>query len=373
MGRYEPSALDDARYDDEPSTKPAPLIVTLKNEVEQKTAFAGPVPTSTTNTIANDPLGIGGTWNTSPVAGANGLDFLTPLTRTSAATAKEQHATVVVIDANEKAMPQRLLDHFATGGGKSGMADIDTNDVATRNWLYGQLAGASAYAGDNWSWLRHSVNRQADGVFKLVKAQMTYVRGKVRIYFSGYSKVNPVFGPGGHGAGNAKILQIYSGVGNTASTFKSAAKGIAGTFKGNALVSFIFGSVASWTEWKVDAQKDGYDLAAALLMGLFKAVVAAAATVLLMALTVFLSMALFGALVPALVVGAVTVIAGIALNYVVEALDKKAGRAWMGAANGDGLAAGLAPWLRSAGQWISESWDYLASKMPKDYAPLSFH
>ena len=372
MGRYEPGALDNTRYDDDPATKPAPLIVVLKNEPDQ-TAASSPGPqASAMQCTADDPLGIGRTWTLSPVTSAYGLDFLAQMSRSTAVVVEAQHATVVVIDASEKGMPQKLLDHFANGGGKSGLADVDSNEVATRNWLYGQLAGTTAYAGDNWNWLRHSVNRHADGAFKFVKAQVSYVRGKVRIYFSGYSRMNPVFGPGGHGPGNAKVLQIYSGVGNSASTFTSAAKGIAGTFKGNALVSFIFGSAASWSEWQADAQKDGYDLAAALLMGLLKAVAAAAATVLLMALAVFLAMVLFGALVPALVVGAVTVIAGVGLNYVVEALDKKAGRAWKGEKNSDGLAAGLAPWLRSAGKWIGESWDYLALKMPKDYEPLSF-
>ena len=372
MGRYEPGALDNTRYDDDPATKPAPLIVVLKNEPDQ-TAASSPGPqASAMQCTADDPLGIGRTWMLSPVASAYGLDFLAPMSRSTAVVVEAQHATVVVIDASEKGMPQKLLDHFASGGGKSGLADVDSNEVATRNWLYGQLAGATAYAGDNWNWLQHSVNRQADGAFKLVKAQVSYVRGKVRIYFSGYSRMNPVFGPGGHGPGNAKVLQIYSGVGNSASTFTSAAKGIAGTFKGNALVSFVFGSAASWSEWQADAQKDGYDLAAALLMGLLKALVVAALTVAAVAALITFLMAGLVTSVAALAVGVVTILVGLVTNFAVEAVDKRAGKAWKGTDNSDGLAAGMAPFLRSTGTWLSENWQHLMSKMPKDYGALTF-
>ena len=372
MGRYEPGALDNTRYDDDPATKPAPLIVVLKNDPDQ-TAASSPSPqASAMQCTADDPLGIGRTWTLSPVASAYRLDFLTPMSHSTAVVVEAQHATVVVIDANEKGMPQKLLDHFASGGGKSGLADVDSNEVATRNWLYGQLAGTTAYAGDNWNWLRHSVNRQADGAFKLVKAQVSYVRGKVRIYFSGYSRMNPVFGAGGHGPGNAKVLQIYSGVGNSASTFTSVAKGIAGTFKGNALVSFIFGSAASWAEWQADAQKDGYDLAAALLMGLLKALVVAALTVAAVAALITFLMAGLVTSVAALAVGLVTILVGLVTNFAVEAIDKRAGRAWKGRDNSEGLAAGVAPFLRSTGTWLGENWQYLMSKLPKDYRALTF-
>ena len=166
----------------------------------------------------------------------------------------EQHPTVAVVDGDTKNMPQKLKDFFATGGGKSGMADIDPNEVMTRNWLIGQLTGVAAYAGDNWNWLRHSINKQADGAFKLVSAGFhTFGQGSDLLH--GLQFKESAFGPGGHGPGNAKILQIYAGIGKAGSAFKSTALAVGGTFKGNALTSFIFGSVQSWTEWQADAQK----------------------------------------------------------------------------------------------------------------------
>lgn len=372
IGRYEPDLLDSTQYSDEPGNKPAPLIVLLKNAPDLKPSSDAQGQVSASQCTPNDPLGIASAWTLSPIAAAYGIDMLPTMSRAIAAVVEPQHPTVAVVDADEKRMPKRLLDHFARGGTKSGLADIDANDVATRNWLYSQLAGATAYAGDNWNWLRHSIGRQTDGAFKLVRAQVSYVRGQVRIYFSGYSKANPVFGQGGHGPGNAKILQIFSGVGSTSSSFRSAVRGIAGTFKGNALVSFVFGSAASWAEWQADTQKDGYDLAASLLTGLLKALVASALTVIVVAAVVAVSLLVIGGSVAALVIGLLTIAAGFVMNYVVEAADKQVGKAWTGEHNSDGIAAGVAPWLRSASEWVSGTWDYLKSKMPNDYGAIAF-
>lgn len=297
-----------------------------------------------------------------------GLDGITTHSRMKPLTpVAEQHPTVAVVDGDAKGMPASIAQHFAEGGGKSGLADIDTNEVATRNWLYGQLAGTAAYAGDNWHWLKASINRQADGAFRLVSAKVAYVKGRVRIYFVGYAKVNPVFGPGGHGPGNAKILQIYAGLGKAGSAFKATAQAVGGTFKGNAAISFIFGSATAWLEWKADAQKDVYDLLAAWLTALIKAVVVAALTAVLVTAILLALMFASGLTVAAIGVGALVVGIGFALNYAVEAGDKALGRAWKGKANSDGTAAGVAPWLRDVGKWFSTTWDDLASRFPTDY------
>lgn len=367
IGRYEPSALDQTRYDAEPTTKPAPMVIVLKNDEAPTSTSVSPSIGGTCK--SGDLAGID-QWTLRPVPTAFGVDALTMYSRNLPATpVAEQHPAVAVIDGDAKGMPQALKDYFAAGGGKSGMADIDPNEVMTRNWLLGQLAGVAAYAGDNWNWLRHSINRQADGAFRLVSAKVAYVRGKVRIYFTGYSAKNPVFGPGGHGPGNAKILQIYAGIGKAGSAFKSTAMAVGGTFKGNALVSFIFGSVTSWAEWQADAQKDGYDLAAALVTSLVKAVVAAALTVAVVVAVLFLLMIVFKAAVAAILVGVLTLAIGWVVSYGVETLDKQAGKVWKGQRNGDGIAAGLAPWLRGVGKWLGESWDHLNAKFPNDYQP----
>jgi len=369
MGRYTPNTLDGQRYDDDPATKPAPLMVVIKNELGSASLMTSGKKKEGGTNAAADPWGLG-SWTVKPTLGEYGVDQFTLYGRgLPVIPVQEQHPTVVVVDGNDKGMPQRLLDHFAAGGGKSGLADVDLNEVATRNWIYGQVAGAAAYMGDNWNWLRHSINRQADGAFRLVGAKVAYVRGKVRIYFTGYNASNPIFGQGGHGTGNAKILQIYAGMGKAASSFKATAQAVAGTFKGNALVSFVFGSMTSWMEWQSDAQKDGYDFAAALLTGLVKALVAAAITALLVAAVLAVVIVVAKVVVAALVVGLLTVAVGFAVGYAIEAADKKIGKALKGPTNSDGTAASVAPWLRGAGEWLSEAWGSLAAKFPKDYQP----
>lgn len=371
LGRYEPNALDPAKYSNEPGEKPAPLIVVLKNIPEQSPKV---IPLDAAKAQAQRQQCKPGAafdcgfWNLSPTARLFGVDAIAPYDRNKpVSTPVDEHPVVAVVDGDAKGMPQSIFDYFGKGGGKSGLADIDPFGIPTRNWLLGQLAGAVAYVGDNWNWLRRSINRQADGSFKLVSAKIAYVRGKVRIYFSGFAKSNPVFGQGGHGPGNAKILQIYAGVGQAGAAFKATTQAIAGTFKANALVSFIFGSATSYAEWKEDAQKDGYDLAAALLTSVVKAIVAAALTVMVVAAILFVLMALLEMAVAAIVVGGLTIFAGLGINYLVEAADKAVGIEMKGEENSDGLAAVAAPWLREMGGRLGRLWDELKAKMPTDY------
>jgi hypothetical protein len=342
-----PNEVDKHQYDKEPKTKPAPIIVTLGSATAT-------VPAS----VRSEKLRV-------PV------EIATP--SPSAAPIDDQISIICVVDATIKDAPAGLDEFFKKGGGKSGLANIDPFDVATRNWLLGQVAGAAAYARDNWAWLRASIDSRTHQGFKLVTAKIHYVRGRARIYFSGYSQYNAVFGRGGFGPAHDRIVNIFAGVGKTASSFAAAAKGIAGSFKGNALISFIFGTATAVAEWHEDFQKDGYDLSAALLMSVLKAIISAALTVAIVAVIIFLVMAIFGAALPVLVVGAATIIAGFGANYIVEIADKKLGRLGAGTQeNGDGLAGVLAPVLRNARDAIEKNWNNLIQKYPWDYAEIQF-
>lgn len=372
LGRYEPNILDPIRYGAEPGEKPAPLIVTLKNTPDPSPQL---IPFATAKAQAqsyqckpNAPFDCG-LWNLSPTARLFGVDAIAPYDRNKPVSAPpEEHPVVAVVDGDGKDLPEKIKDYFASGGGKSGLVDIDPNEVATRNWLLGQLAGSAAYVGDHWNWLRHSINRQADGAFRLVSAKVHYdARGKVRIYFSGYSKTNPVFGQGGHNPGHAKILQVYAGVGQAKSAFKATTQAIAGTFKANALVSFIFGTGTALAELQEDAQADGYDRAAVVLTEVVKAIVAAAFVAIFVAAVLAVLMVVLEVAVAAIVVGALTIFAGFAANYLVTAADKHLGKEINGPENTKGLASVVAPWLREAGDRLGEIWDYLKEKMPNDY------
>jgi hypothetical protein len=367
MGRWRPSELDSNSYDDAAETKPAPLIVVMKNN-----EGVWPTTTSASQSL-DDPLGISKNWKLSAISKGY-LDEPIPLGRQLATQAAHEppHPLVAVVDVSTKDAPAAIAQHFMKGG-KSVVADIDPDNIVTRNWLYGQLAGSVAYAKDNWSWLRNSINKTADGSFKLVGAKISYAAGKARVYFTGYSKMNPVFGPGGYGAGNAKILQIYAGVGSTASSFKAVGKSVLGTVKANALISLIFSSVASYAEWQGAVDKDGYDLAAVLVTGLVKALVTTLLVSAVVAIIVAIVLLVAEVALSALVIGAITIAAGFVIGAGVELVDKKLGKiASKDDKNSDGLASSIAPMLRDVGQLISENWEHLKLKIPQDYKDLNF-
>jgi O-antigen ligase len=151
------------------------------------------------------------------------------------------------------------------------------------------------------------------------------------------------------------------------------AKGMTGTVKGYAGVSFIFGAAAAYAEWKDDVQKDGYDFAAGLLMAAVKAVLVGALAVVATAVIVGLIAFVGSSAVTVLLVGGATVLAGVIFSYLIDAADKSLGKlATSDPNNTDGLAAALAPAFRRAGENIQQSWSDLMKKFPTDYKGLDF-
>jgi hypothetical protein len=354
LSKVLPHEMDGLQYGKEPKEKPAPIIVALNARPPVSNGLREQMPANSSSTSVEAHL-----------AG---------VPRAVSAPIQEQELPVVcVVDGTKHGMPASLVEYFSKGGGQSGFADVDPNQIATRNWIWGQFGGTGAYVKDNWEWLRASLDEKTSKGFRLVKAQVHYVRGEVKFYFSGYSKANTVFHQGGFGPGNDRIMTIFSGVGKTKSTFGATVKGVTGTFKGNALVSFIFGSATAVAEWKADTQKDGYDLAAALIMATVKTILVAVAVSLVVAAMVWVVMLVIGAGLSVIAVGVVTIIAGVGFNFLVEMADKSAGRAMThNSSNTDGVASVLAPALREAGKVIEKNWDYLMEKMAGDYQEIRF-
>lgn len=356
--RLDPQKLDSHEYNDDPKTKPSPIIVAL----------------GTAHSVSKSPVPAPYTAKSISQNKQQAIDRIkSPLAVPSAAPVDEECPVVCVVDGSVKGMPEHILNHFKKGGGQTGLVDIDPFDVSTRNWIWGQFAGSAAYVADNWSWLRASIDSRTSSGFRFVSARVHWVRNKIRFYFSGYSKFNTVFKQGGFGPGNERIMSIFAGVGNTSSTFAATAKGIAGSFKSNALVSFIFGSATAIAEWKDDIKKDGYDLAANLVLTVLKTIIVAALVTAIVALFVVGAMVLAGLSISVLAIGILTIATGVLVNYAVEAADKKLGKiASSDETNTDGLSSVVAPYLRKAGEAISDSWDYLMEKFPNDYKEWSF-
>lgn len=343
MLKMEPMKLDAQQYDDEPKTKPAPIIVALGASSQQPDAqlHKKSQKLKSLETMPEHPSSY-----------------------SAAASVDDDCALVCVVEGDIKGMPPAIWEVLKNGGGNSGLADLDPNNIATRNWLLAQLAGAGAYVGDNWDWLKASLDNKTHAGFKLVKAKIHYVRGKARFFFSGYSKQNAVFGPGGFGPGNERIMSIFGGTGKASSVLTAAAKGIAGSFKNCALVSFIFGSAAALAEWKADASKDGYDLTASLITSSIKSIVVAVLTVTVVACIVFLVMFALEVSLSVVAIGAITITAGAIIGYGVDAVDKKLGRMVVGESHQDGLSAVLAEHMRRS---LESNWYYLKKKFALDY------
>lgn len=360
MMRIEPNELDKHQHGSNPKEKPAPIIIALgKGKGTQSNS-----PTTTPKDASQPSV------NTKAI---NNIWTTPELPKPVTAQTNQSHdcPVVCVVDGNIEGMPKSLWEYLKKGGDGSGFSEIDPNHVATRNWIWGQAAGTTAFVKDNWEWLRASLDGQTREGFKLVKAKIHYVNGKVRFYFSGYSNANTIFGRGGFGPAHDRIMSIFAGVGKTASSFKAVATGIGATFKSNALVSFIFGTVTAVAEWKEDVKKDKYDLIAALFMATLKAIIVAALVVVVVALLVMIVMLAGAAAVSIILIGIITVGVGLAVNYGVEALDKSLGKHITGdEENRDGLASVIAPWLRETEKTIESSWKHLMEQFPKDYEPL---
>jgi hypothetical protein len=355
--KVEPHEWDTHQYGDDPKEKPAPIIVAIGSNNASATVSSQITPPKQARSALPMPV--------IAASAESALDqgFLCPV--------------VCVIDGKVEGMPADVVEHLKKGGDHSGFADIDPNHVATRNWIWGQVAGTGAYVKDNWEWLRASLDGKTSEGFKLVKAQVHYVRGKVRFYFSGYSNSNTIFGRGGFGPTHDRIMTIFSGVGKTASTFGATLKGIAGTFKASALVSFIFGAATAFAEWKDDIHKDGYDLAATLITTTIKTILAAAAVTLVVAFFVWVVMVASGAAISVISVGLATICAGFFVNYAVEATDKFIGRTVThDHSNTDGTSSLIAAWIRKAERQvegnIQANWNYLMYKMSADYREIQF-
>ena len=340
--RVAPNKFDEKQYDYDAATKPDPIIVSVSE--------SGAAPAERR-------------------VKTNKLPYVASRLQSQAVAAPidEDCPVVCVIKGSVVGAPEQIWKAIASGN--SGLVDLDPFDVVTRNWLLGQLAGAGAYIGDNWEWLKASLDGKTHKGFKLVRAKIHYVRGEARFYFSGYSKHNLVFGPGGFGSGNDRVPSIFGGVGKASTVVTSAAKGVLGTFKGNALIAFIFSSATSFVEWKEDATKDGYDLFAAVLTNAVKAILVAVIVAPIVAGILGLIMFASEASVVVVAVGALCLGIGVIVSFGVDVMDKELGKVIGGKENRDGISAILANHIRKN---VQGNWDYLRKKLLWDYEEVPF-
>ncbi|MBY0445694.1 MAG: hypothetical protein K2Q15_10850 [Burkholderiales bacterium] len=110
IGKYNIEKLDPIKYGDLPKEKPAPFIISLKNDVSQ----AEDKSSSTDDFLPKKTALFSSSINPNSEAANFKASFI-----------EEKHPIVQVVHVAEDGIPEKILKHIQTGGGKSGLADLD--------------------------------------------------------------------------------------------------------------------------------------------------------------------------------------------------------------------------------------------------------
>ncbi|RAS27804.1 hypothetical protein [Paraburkholderia bryophila] len=369
LQRYSMAGLNLVEGNSDPKAKPAPIILTLASHPSAAVGHSTSTQFATSQTAGSmfgqsaplicsstNPNGVDGTW-WNPLLP---LKLTPPSSPTqpsanppAAARGHAEEETVVhVFEVELSTAPAEVWNALGSGGEDTA---IDTNKVATRNWLIGQLAGGTAFAKDNFGELRDLWNRS----FRLIK--MTHPKAGVKTYvaFKGNSALRKVITGTRYGAKSSKILAITAGTGTLESATAASWEATKGAFKKAGGLALVFTIVLDTAEWYHDYEqrgpdgrptKDFFDLftkigvdlvAAGLTAAVATAVVGLATTALLVTGAI--------ATAPVWAIAAATVGLTIVIGYFVNMAD-----------NEFHITKRLAGALRSAANYLEEHY-------PKDY------
>lgn len=332
LGRYQPNDLDPKRYDADPATKPAPLLVIMKNEP----AVNGAAPVAA---APNRPFGSIG------LTGAPDLSSL-HLPAKSPAPSQDQSMHVVEIKPN-KDLPEQVASFFKQGGEQTAM---DTNGILTRNWLWGQIVGAASYASDNHTWIKELWKE------KFYLQRVKHKAGeKVYVVFKGNARLREFLSAARYGANHAKVIAITGGAGSAAGLRHAAWEGMKGSVKKAGLLALVFTIAIDTAEWLADYEqrdpktgkpkKDLFDLIFKIGIDVIKAVVSAAMGSLIIGLLVS-----FGVVSGVAVVVVGTIAAAVLIGFAIDLIDKKTGT------------------TERINNSVREAVKYLSAKIPRDYS-----
>ena len=232
LGRYEPTRLDERRYDAEPATKPAPLIVVMKND-------PAPKPTLTAAPRARGSSGVDTEWR-QPYPS---LEFSKPRPPSS----EDQSAHVVEINPNDAGIPREIAEFFKKGGEQTA---LDTTGILTRNWLWAQIAGGAGFVSDNREWVKELWKE------KFYLQRVMHKSGtKWYIVFKGNPGLREFLTAARYGVSNAKVIAISSGAGSAQGLRHAAWEGAKGSVKKAGLLALVFTITLDTAEWLADYEE----------------------------------------------------------------------------------------------------------------------
>lgn len=345
-----------------PKAKPEPIIIAIgtNHASHPPTASASPKPTNVAPLITYpqppipdylrpappfDPLHADQLWSCPlPIK-------LAP--RTTVEPMQEAH----VFEVDKNSIPKEVVDTLAAGGAED--TAIDTNKIATRNWLIGQLAGATAFLNDNKQWIQELWGEK----FRLMKIVHKNVGEKTYVVFTGNPRLRKLVTAARYGVRNEKVLTIAGGAGTAESGAAAAWEGSKGAFKKAGLIALIFTITLDTAEWLHDYQeigpdgkrkKDIADLLGKIGIDLAKAGLSAAIASMAVGAAVALLAGTVALPVSVIVVG--TVVVAVAVGYGLDWIDKKTH-----------TTEHVTSWFRSIGESMKHAAEYLEKSMPKDY------
>lgn len=369
LHRYSMQQLGVSNPSSDPKVKPEPIIIAVKENAATHLPAAASssapaaVPSARSTTLFSplgtpDYLHLGASTDPllSPMPQRDALVCPVPVKLAQSATV-EPMQEAHIYQVSKESIPQEVLDALASGGGDE--TALDTNKIATRNWLIGQLAGATAFLNDNKTWIRDLWSE----TFRLTRVVHKNVGERMYVVFSGNPRLRTLITAARYGVKNEKVFTIAGGAGTAESGAAAAWEGSKGVIKKAGLIALIFTVALDTAEWLRDYEqigpdgkrkKDFADLLAKIGMDLLKAGLGAAIASALIGTVVALVAGTVAVPVAAIVVG--TIIVAAAVGYGLDWVDKKT--------NATGH---LTSWLRSIGQSLKSGAEYLEKSMPKDY------
>jgi hypothetical protein len=385
IGRYPIRKMDcTGTCTDDPKDKPAPIIIAMG--LNQKTTAAapnstpaGPVrPTASPYPMPGAPVGPSTTLFPQPgfpdlsimPKSFYGLDQFSQQdlwscrlpVNLAADTEMAPTQSAHISEVDKRSFPQEVLDAVAAGGGDE--TAIDTNQIATRNWLIGQLAGMGAFYSDNKEWIKELWSEK----FYLTKMVHKNAGERWYVVFTGNPRLRKYITAARYGVKNAKVLTMAGGAGTLKSGLNAAWEGSKGAFKKAGLVALIFTVALDTVEWLHDYQqvdvstgkrkKDFADLLAKIGIDLGKAGLSAAIASILVGGFVTIATAVAATVTfPVWGIAVGTVVATIAIGYGLDYLDKKFD-----------ITPYVTSKFKSIGDSLHEAAEFLGKNMPKDYS-----
>lgn len=295
VGAYSVESLDPSMENFDPNFKPAPIIVSMKN----------------------DPIvPVENLFNVMQTDGS----FTTP--KTSKLQEAEKFLQIVELKWEGENVPKDIADFFVKGGEKE---IIFSGGVMTRNWIMNQVSAQCGYFSDNKAWIKELWDE------KMTLRTVDHSSGRrVYVILTGANRNRRLITAARYGASNTKVLALSFGAGSAAGLRHSTWSAAGGNFKGAGLYSMLFTISLDIAEWSSDYEQrdpitgkpkqDIGDLFTKIGLDIAKNTMNSIITSCLMwgALTV-----IGGAPVVVVIIG--TIVVSFLVNWAVDAIDRKTG------------------------------------------------